>query len=82
MSKKPSGQAVYAPGGPPAPFKTGPRPAVIIWGVAIALIGVWVLALSASVEFSGDLALIAILALAGLTLVASSIIAALRRPKR
>ncbi|MDR2347635.1 MAG: hypothetical protein LBD90_03255 [Bifidobacteriaceae bacterium] len=63
------------------PFKTGPRPAVIIWGAVIALIGMWAILGASGFSFSGQLALIILLTLAGLTLVASAAIAAVRRPK-
>ncbi|MDR2114349.1 MAG: hypothetical protein LBO75_03610 [Bifidobacteriaceae bacterium] len=68
---------------PPAPatVKTGPRLGVVIWGLLIALVGVWVIAASMGFSVDSRLALIILLALAGLTLVVTALIAALRRPK-
>jgi fatty acid desaturase len=64
------------------PVKTGARPAVIVWGTLIALIGVWIMLSVAGSDFSGEFALIILMALAGLTLIGSALVAALRRPKR
>jgi putative Ca2+/H+ antiporter (TMEM165/GDT1 family) len=66
----------------PAPaVKTGPRVGMIIVGIVIALIGAWIIAASSGFMVDEQLALILILALGGLTLIVSALIAAWRRPK-
>jgi hypothetical protein len=54
---------------------------MIITGIVIALLGVWIIAASCGFVVDEQLALILILALGGVTLIVSALIAAFRRPK-
>jgi hypothetical protein len=72
------------PPGPPllaASVKTGPRVGLILWGLIVAVFGAWIMAASAGVAIDAQLALILILAISGLALIVSAVIAALRRPR-
>ncbi|MDR0365593.1 MAG: hypothetical protein LBH68_01995 [Bifidobacteriaceae bacterium] len=73
----------YNPAGmrPPAPVKTGPRWGAIVWGIILAAIGLWIMAAAGGLMIDGQLAMILFLGLAGLTLIATALVAALRRPK-
>jgi hypothetical protein len=64
-----------------APVKTGPRLGLVVWGIIVAIFGLWIMAASSGLIINGQLALIVILALGGLTLIVTALIAALRRPK-
>jgi hypothetical protein len=61
--------------------KTGVRPAVTVWGAIIALAGVWIVFASEGLEFSGEIAMIVLLAAAGMTLTLSALIAGARRTR-
>jgi hypothetical protein len=76
-------QPYYYPAGmrPPAPIKTSPRWGAIIWGIILAAIGLWIMAAAAGLMIDGQLAMILLLGLAGLTLITTALIAAVRRPR-
>ncbi|MDR1392680.1 MAG: hypothetical protein LBJ62_01725 [Bifidobacteriaceae bacterium] len=65
----------------PAPIKRGVRPGVVVWGLIIVLLGVWGIVASSGLHLSAELALVVLLGLAGLTLVVSALVAAIRRPR-
>jgi hypothetical protein len=53
----------------------------MVWGLLIALAGVWIALAAVGSRFSGELAVIILLGLAGLTLIASAGIAAIRQAR-
>ncbi|MDR3106791.1 MAG: hypothetical protein LBU05_01130, partial [Bifidobacteriaceae bacterium] len=70
------------PGSPRVPaVKTGPRVGLIIWGILVALTGLWIVIAASGFVIDGQLALIFILALGGLALIATAMISSFRRPR-
>lgn len=57
----------------PAPVESGPRVTTIVWGLVIAAIGAGLLAVALGVTFDLELAVIIVIAAAGLALVGGSI---------
>ena len=57
----------------PAATETGPRVTTIVWGLVIAAIGAGLLAVALGVTFDLELAVIVVIAAAGLALVGGSI---------
>lgn len=66
-------QQAPAPAVAPTP-PTGPRVATIVWGLVITAIGAGLLAVALGVAFDLELAVIILIAAAGLALVAGSLI--------
>lgn len=64
---------------PPVPVATDVRVGTIVWGLVLAAVGVGFLALAAGLTFDVELAFIAIVALAGVGLVAGAVVTAVRR---
>lgn len=67
---------------PPVPVATDVRVGTIVWGLVLAAVGVGFLALAAGLTFDVELAFIAIVALAGVGLVAGAVVTAVRRNQR
>lgn len=66
----------------PAPAATSRPPArmsTVVWGLIILVVGVGVVARALGADFDNQLALIVLLAAAGVALVATSIVSAVRR---
>lgn len=74
--------AEQVPSAPPVP-PAAPRPPVrmstVVWGLIIVVVGAGVVARALGADFDNQLALIVLLAAAGVALVATSIISAVRR---
>jgi fatty acid desaturase len=66
---------------PMPPVKTGPRLGLVIWGLVLAIAGIWTIAASSGLRVDGQLAFIIALAAAGAALVVAAIVAAVKRPK-
>lgn len=77
-STTPTAAAPAARPGQP-PIATQPRIATIVWGLVIAVIGAFVLAIGAGATLDLELVLISLLVVAGVALLAGSVAAAIRR---
>lgn len=90
VSSPPAPESVPAPAPAPVPPVARPvapgRPALrvgtVVWGLVLAVIGAGVIAVAAGVRFDVELASIALLALAGVGLLAGSIATSARRRNR
>ncbi|MFB9956210.1 hypothetical protein [Cellulomonas denverensis] len=65
----------------PAPPR-GPRSGTVIWGLIVVAVGAGILAAAAGLRIDFQLAFIALLAVAGVGLLVSSLIGAVRRRDR
>jgi hypothetical protein len=63
----------------PVPEERGPRASTVVWGLVVAVVGLWVLATAAGFDIDEQLALIVLLAGAGVALLVGSLISAARR---
>ena len=62
-----------------APSRPPARVSTVVWGLIILVVGVGVVARALGADFDNQLALIVLLAAAGVALVATSIVSAVRR---
>ncbi|MDR0595016.1 MAG: hypothetical protein LBG60_17565 [Bifidobacteriaceae bacterium] len=76
----PPSRPLGGPAGPPV--KTGPRVGLVIWGLVVALLGLWIVITASGFTIDGQLALIVILGLGGLSLIATALISSFRHAKR
>ncbi|MCL2803805.1 MAG: hypothetical protein FWD29_07655 [Micrococcales bacterium] len=67
---------------PPAPVKTGPRFGLVVWGLLVATLGVFVVVGASGHVIDGQLFFIGMMALAGLALMVTALVAAARRSNR
>jgi len=66
----------------PLPEDRGPRAGTVVWGLVVAAVGIGILALAAGAEIDGQLALIVLLAAAGVALLVGSVVSSARRRGR
>ncbi|WP_454049617.1 hypothetical protein [Cellulomonas sp. Marseille-Q8402] len=66
----------------PEPEDRGPRSGTVVWGLVVAVFGVGILAVAAGVRIDVQLALIVLLAAAGVALLVGSLLTAARRRSR
>lgn len=66
----------------PAPRSSGPRAGTVIWGLIVVAIGAGILAAAAGFTVDFQLAFIGLLAFAGVALLVSSLVSAIRRRDR
>lgn len=68
-----------AVGTAPAPRPSGVRVGTVVWGLVLAALGVGLLAFVSGIDFDVELAVIALVAAAGLALLVGSVVTARRR---
>lgn len=68
-----------APAAPPATGRPPVRMSTVVWGLIITVVGAGILARALGAEFDNELALIVLLCTAGVALVATSIVSAVRK---
>jgi hypothetical protein len=71
-----------APAPVPVPEDRGPRSGTVVWGLIVAVVGVGILAVAAGARIDVQLALIVLLAAAGVALLVGSVLTAARRKNR